>query len=480
MDMMGMKGTFVEYYVPPDRFYSKIQVGAMKMVQAYDGHTAWQIDMNGQTSELQGFERDAVLKGLYFNSHSYLFNDRFDGSYEYNGEIIRDGVRYHEVAFSPLNKDTVTAYFEFDSGLLSESIGFIDELAMHTYYRNVSKIGGILWPTEVDVIAQGAPVSMKATYETITLNEPVDRSIFRIPTDNTRDFGFPGDVDSLVVPFRYQAGHVKLPVLVNGSTKVWMILDSGASANIFNKSVATQLGLEHVGKIAAKGISAYEEVDMVRVDSIQIGGLSLRDQVAGSLDLSVLSSVGPDGAPFGGVLGYDFLSRFPVLINYRDSTLTVYNPETFNPEDSGTSVTFHLTMKVPTVRAELNGLAGDFIVDLGNAFGLVIHDRFAETHHLDSLLDHIEPIPHGIGGVGGSISGRTAFAASFKVGDVLLQSLKVIIPESGGGLAGSEQLAGNIGNLVLENFKILLDYQNSSIIFYDADRPSMKVKSDDS
>ena len=478
MNLMGTEGSFVEYFVPPDRFYSEIEIGAMKLVQAYDGHTAWQIDMNGQVSELQGFERDAVHKGLYFNSHSYLFNDRFEGSYEYKGETTRDSIRYHVVAFIPLNKDTVTAYFDFDSGLLSESIGFVDELAMHTYYRNVTSVGGILWPTEVDVVAKGAPVSIKATYEIISLNEPVDLVIFRMPTDDGESADFPAGLDSVVVPFRYHVGHIELPVLVNGNIKLWMILDTGASANIFNKSICDQLGLEVVGKLAAKGISAYEEVDMVQVDSIRIGSLVLRDQIAGSLDLSALSSAGPDGAPFGGVLGYGFLSRFPVLVNYQDSTLTVYNPESFKPGDGGMEVDFHLTMKVPTVRGELNGLPGDFIVDLGNAFGLVIHHRFAETHHLDSLLDHVEPIPQMIGGVGGSISGRSAFAATFRVGDVLVQSLKVLIPDSSGGLAGSEELAGNIGNLVLENFEILLDYANSRLIFYGADSADMEANTD--
>ena len=480
MELMGMKGKFVEYYVPPDRFYSRVDIGGMQLVQAFDGHTAWQIDMNGQVSELQGFERVEVLKGLYFNSHSYLFKDRFEGSYEYKGDTTKDSIRYHVVAFSPLNMDTVIAYFELESGQLALSTGYIDELAMHTYRRDYVWIGGILWPNEVDVIAEGAPVSMKARYETISLNEPIDRAIFRIPTGTGMADTFPSGLDSVVVPFRYQAGHIHLPVLVNGNTKLWMILDSGASANIFNKAVADQLGLELVGKLAAKGISAYEEVDLVRVDSIRIGSLSLLDQIAGSLDLSAISSAGPDGVPFGGVLGYDFLSRFPVLVNYQDSTLTIYNPQSFNPDDGGIEVRFHLTMKVPTVRGELNGLPGDFIVDLGNAFGLVLHNRFVETHNLYNRLDHIEPIPQMIGGVGGMISGRTAFAATFKVGDVLIQSLKVLIPDSGAGLAGSEELAGNIGNLVLENFRILLDYANSRLIFYGADRADMDAKADDS
>ncbi len=470
----GMPGRFVEYFVPPDRFYSELEFGPVTIVQAYDGRIAWQKDMNGQVSRLEGFERDEILKGLYFNSFSYLFPDRFEGSFGYQGELTKDGQRYHAVAFVPLQMDTVLGYFDVETGRLALSTSYVDELPIHTYRRKFEESGGIRWPTVLEVVAEGAPASMQVEYETITLNEPVERSIFTLPTTSSTDVGFPEGVDSVVVQFDYRAGHIKLPVVVNGSVKVWMILDSGASGNILNKSLADRFDLEVVGKMVAKGIGAYEEVEMVRVDSISISSLVLRDQVAGSLDLSTISSADPDGDPFGGLLGYDFLSRFPILIDYRDSTLTIYNPETFEPADGGAEVDFFLTMKVPTVRAELNGLPGDFIVDLGNAFGLVVHNSFAETHNLDTLLDHIDTIPLSIGGVGGMISGRTAYAASFRMGDVLIQSLRVLMPDSGQGLAGSEKLAGNIGNLVLENFEILLDYAGSRLIFYQADRTDME------
>ncbi len=474
MDLMGNVGRFVEYYVPPDKFYSRIEIGPMTMVQAFDGHTAWQIDMNGQVSEVEGFERDEILKGAYFNSHSYLFPDRFEGSYEYQGLKTEDGIDYHVVRFKPLNKSEVIAYFDAATGLMSKSTGYMDELVMHTYRRNPIRTGGILFPTEVDVIAEGAPVTMKARYESIVLNEPVDPGIFRMPNESVAASGFPEGADSVMVPFLYQAGHIRIPVIVNGKTKLWMILDSGASANIFNKPVIDSLGFKPAGKMAAKGVADYEEVDMVKIDSVSIGSILLRDQVAGALDLSALTFDTPDGAPFGGVIGYDFLSRYPILIDYSGLTLTVYNPDRFTPHDSGVEIGFHLTMRIPTLQGELNGIKGDFIVDLGNSFGLILHDHFAQTHNLDSLLDNVQPIPHQIGGVGGTISGRTAYAASFKIGGVMLNSLKVIIPDSGGGLAGSEELAGNIGNLVLENFKILLDYRNSRIIFYGADADDNK------
>jgi len=466
MNLNGTTGRFVECFVPPDRFYTRMEFGPYSMVQAYDGRTAWQQDMNGQVSKLEGYERDELLKGLYFNTHSYLFPDRFEGSYKYEGDTVQDGVTYHVVAFRPLNLDTVIVYFDAQTAQMAQSVTYMDELPVRTFYRKTHRWGGIRWPTEMEVVAEGAPVSMEAQYDTVIVNEPVDLSIFRVPLADNTNRDFPAGVDSVTIPLYYHAGHLKVPMVLNGTTRVWMILDTGASANILNKPVIDRLSLPVVGNMAAKGITDYEKVELVDVDSISVSSLAVHDLVAGSMDLSTLSPPGPDGDPFGGVLGYDFLSRYPFMVDYEDSTLTIYNPANFTPPEGGAEVDFFLTMKVPTVKGLLNGLPGDYIVDLGNAFGLVVHRRFAQTHHLDKLLDHVDSIPQSIGGVGGAITGRMATATSFQIGDVLLQSVRVLMPDSAAGLAGSEELAGNIGNLVLENFKILLDYSDSRLIFY--------------
>jgi hypothetical protein len=175
-----------------------------------------------------------------------------------------------------------------------------------------------------------------------------------------------------------------------------------------------------------------------------------------------------DTIPFGGVLGFDFLSRFPVMIDYANRVLTVYDPESFELPEGGSEVSFHLTMQVPTIEAELVGLKGDFLVDLGNAFGLVLHRGFVEEYGLDSLLGDVQPLSRSIAGVGGTVRGSSAFAASFAFGDIRIHSLRVVLPEEGEGLTGSEELAGNIGNLLLENFRLLFDYNNSRLVFYES------------
>jgi hypothetical protein len=51
-----------------------------------------------------------------------------------------------------------------------------------------------------------------------------------------------------------------------------------------------------------------------------------------------------------------------------------------------------------------------------------------------------------------------------------LSDLRVLLLDTQAGLAGSRQLAGNIGNLILENFRLLLDYQRSRMILFEQAR----------
>jgi hypothetical protein len=126
-------------------------------------------------------------------------------------------------------------------------------------------------------------------------------------------------------------------------------------------------------------------------------------------------------------------------------------------------------MQVPVISGELNSIPGEFVVDLGNAFGLILHRHFIDENDLESKLDDVRDLKGLVGGIGEAVSGKSAYAASFRVGEVGLQSIRVLLADSALGIAGSEQLAGNIGNLVFENFRVLLDYSGSRLILYRDD-----------
>ena len=134
----------------------------------------------------------------------------------------------------------------------------------------------------------------------------------------------------------------------------------------------------------------------------------------------------------------------------------------------GAEVPFTLTIQVPTITAELDGISGEYLVDLGSGFGLIVHKHWSEVNHLEERLSDMQDYSVAIGGVGSNLRGKSGTAARFAFGGVEIDSLRVVLPEAGDGLAGSKELAGNMGNLLLQQFRLLFDYYDSRLIFYPA------------
>lgn len=463
----GEEGRFTQYFAAPDRYYLDMAFERFTLVQAYDGQVAWQRDLNGRTSELDGFAKRELLQTTYFESYSYLGKDSTSSRKAYLGLADIDGRNYHRVAFYPFEGDTLYAYYNPKTGLREVTFSRVDQFGVYTYLEEFRSVSEILIPHHSRVVIADASFVSEFRADSIVLNGPLPRNIFTMPDSNEADYHFPDSAASIVIPFDYDGGHIRLPVTVNGRCGFWMILDSGASANIFNSVALDSLDLPTVGTMPAIGVAGYQEVQLVQTDSIGVGALTLYDQVAGSMDLSqVASSVGFDSA-FGGILGYDFLSRFPTMIDYSVRSLTVYNPLSFEPPPGGVEIDFYLTLQVPTISGRLDGLEGDFIVDLGNAYGLIVHHGFARRHQLARRFHDVREIRSGFGGVGGTLGGKTAVAAKFEIGRILTDSLRVFLPDSSTGISGSEQLAGNIGNSFLQDYRVLFDYDGSRLILYD-------------
>ncbi len=64
------------------------------------------------------------------------------------------------------------------------------------------------------------------------------------------------------------------------------------------------------------------------------------------------------------------------------------------------------------------------------------------------------------------ISGARAILDRLEVGNLKIDSLPAILSSSSSGMTGSSAIAGNLGNEILERYRILLDYAGRRLIFY--------------
>jgi hypothetical protein len=275
----AMNGSMEMWYGVPYRYFVKMNFDVFSIVQGYDGKIAWQTGLNGESTILEGMEKREILKGLYFDSFSFLFSDRLPGEKEYRGDTVIDGQSYHLIAFYPLNEDTVLAFFDVKTGYQTMQTAKLDNIEALQRVSNFQKVSGVNFPGTVEVIAVSAGIKSVVTLDRIKLNPTVDPSRFSMPGSHARDVYFPPRADVVTIPFEYAHGHIRLPVQISGRKRAWFILDSGSSASFLHQPLAEQLHLPTAGSLPARGVGGFQNVDLVKVDSLQIGELTLYDQI---------------------------------------------------------------------------------------------------------------------------------------------------------------------------------------------------------
>ncbi len=462
VEFNGLAGRFEEIVAPPNRLMLRLHFPQFSMTQAFDGIEAWQQDVNGRISTLSGFERAELLRSLYFEGFAHVVPDRFPGSYEYWGDTTIQGESLKLVRFFPLDADTMIVGYNATTGMRRVTFSRMDDLLTvmtNDQYQNVEGVPIAMRQTGITI---GAPIEITMRIDTAAFNLDVDTTIFTRPDIASQVRPFPSADGYVELPFDYVNGHILVVATLNGKKRVRLILDSGASATLLNSATTQDLEMPEVGRMPARGVAGFQEVALVRIDSIALGELTLYSQIGGFTDLGMLAT-SPDELPIGGVIGYNFLSQFPILIDYQRSLLIVYDPAKFEPPTARISIPFDLTMQVPTVKATIGGVEGEFLVDLGNALGLIVHEQFATENKFDELFSATASDDRIIGGVGGKMRGRAYVAPEFTVGDLKLTDIPVLVAESSQGITGSRQIDGNIGSGVFRTYHVVFDYQRHQL-----------------
>jgi hypothetical protein len=166
--------------------------------------------------------------------------------------------------------------------------------------------------------------------------------------------------------------------------------------------------------------------------------------------------------PIAGVLGYDFISRFVMTVDYDRQTLMLRNPAGFHYEGNGAALPMTMAGNIPVVKARLDGdLDGEFRLDVGSGSTVDLHTPFVKNKDLESRVGKTIDVLGG--GFGGTFTSSLCRMKRFQLGKYSWdQPLAVLSRAETGGLA-SEDYAGNIGNHVLERFVCTFDYEHRMV-----------------
>src|SRR5690242_423635 len=188
-----------------------------------------------------------------------------------------------------------------------------------------------------------------------------------------------------IIPIDVYSNHVYVKVCV-GARPLDFILDTGAGATFLDLHTAERLGIKLGGSFTGRGAGAGTIAGaQLNGANVRLAGSSLVQSVPSALDLSRLPP--REGHRMDGILGYDFINRFVVAIDYAKQELRLYDARDFKYDGPGSSIPVTFSGNHPHVDAEVRladgaTLKGRMVIDVGAAGSLSLTKPFADENHL--------------------------------------------------------------------------------------------------
>jgi len=254
-------------------------------------------------------------------------------------------------------------------------------------------------------------------------------------------------------PFDWRWGMIFVPVRIDGSRPLSFVLDTWSTRNLIDRKLAASLGLKASGSSSLQGAGAGRiPVAFIHDVRIALPGIEGAGYEFSTADLQPLEA--SLGVKVEGILGYEVFSRFVVTVDYQAKRLTFTLPEAFRPPgESAQALPIELRDKWAFVKAELV-LPGPVTVQ--DSFMIDSGSSDAVDHPIVMNLQSRTASRSGVG-IGASVVGATAQAASFRLGHY---SVPAPIVSCCGATDATSKL---IGNEVLRRFKVTFDYPSSRI-----------------
>jgi len=463
----GFTGTLESWIQRPDRIASQTALGPFTLRDGFDGTTAWRIDQNGKLSIRDGKDLEDEQGSVWFESGQWLMPDQGGGSVGVLGKESDSTGAYAVLEVKGTVGRTRALWFSVKTGLLDRVVIKTDQQTITTRLSDYRLAAGLLRPHRQDASVAGMPLNnLTVTLDSLWVNPAIDPARFAAPQPAAADFKFLKGTGPARLPIRYGERHLWVKVAIDGRAPEDFLLDTGASVSLLDSAWAASRGIASEGKMQAVGAGATGDVAFAKVGAIRVSGPDGDGIEIAGQKLAVLA-LNRFVAPFfwrdaAGVLGYDFISRFVMEIDYDSGTLTLYDPKSFTYAGKGTAVPITLAGSIPVVRAKIDGeYEGQFRLDVGSGSTVDLHSPYVKKHGLREKLAKTVAVMGG--GFGGTFTSHLGRMKTMEIGPYSWKDPLVILSGAERGGLASEDYAGNIGNEIFERFKCTFDYEHRTL-----------------
>ena len=265
-----------------------------------------------------------------------------------------------------------------------------------------------------------------------------------------------GSVDSVAtLPSVFhmdEAEHVFIKVSLNGNPEVWMMLDTGTTPSAINATYAKSIGLVASAK-PGTGIGAGTNpinITNTLIRSLQCGAVRESNVPFVTVEYA---RAGPDGRPIAGVLGFSFLRKHTLILDYPRRTAALSDEKL----TSSAAIPFSLTNDIPTVPVAIKGRVISALLDTGGTYQILITPNTTRTLGLEA--DALQARQSSGVGYGGVQTLSIGPGPGFAVAGITRKSSNITYMPLPIGVDGA------LGTLLFKDLRLVIDYRSRLVSF---------------
>ncbi len=265
-------------------------------------------------------------------------------------------------------------------------------------------------------------------------------------------------------PFKQLSGGVILlkAQFNNISDTFNFILDTGSGGISLDSTTTETYHIPHVpsGRYIY-GIAGVRKVDFAQHNRLSFPGITIDSLDFYINNYEVLSSV--YGIKIDGIIGYSFLSRYVVKVNFDSLKISVFQPGFVRYAEHGFLLRpqFRGLPIVPLRIKDAKTVGSKFFFDTGAGLCFLISKQFKDDSSV--LLKKRKPSPIEVQGLGGKRRMQLTVIKELQIGSYKFRKVPTYVLDDEFNVLSYPSLGGLIGNDILRRFNLVINYPQREI-----------------
>ena len=266
------------------------------------------------------------------------------------------------------------------------------------------------------------------------------------------------------IPFKtFTGGVVVINAKIDNQARTLnFILDTGSGGISLDSTTCAELKISlRQSDTMVSGIAGSKKVAFAFNRKLIINKL-VTDSVSFYVnDYSLLGSV--YGERIDGIIGYGFLSRYIVDINYDSARIKIFSPGKFRYAKSGTLLKpyFRKLIALPLTVRDKEKVVSNFYMDTGAGLCILLTEQFLKDNNI--ILKRRRPVSTQVQGLGGKKIMRLTVVKSVKVGPYSFRNVPANLYDDEANVTSYPYTSGLLGNDLMRRFNVTLNYPEQEV-----------------